>query len=67
MTLLELFVAVAVAVIVFGFLFWLLNQFELPPPVKKGAVIVLAVFGVLFLLSTLLSLVGWAPFPIRLR
>ena len=60
-----LLVWVVVAVIFFGFLWWVVTNY-LPEPMRKFAILVLALIGTIFVIWLLLSVVGgglptWGP------
>ena len=58
----ELLIWVVVLVIVAVFLWWLLQQIPLPPPLDKIATIVLVAIGVIVLIGILLSFSGGGGF-----
>jgi heme A synthase len=62
----DLVVYIAVAVILFVLVYWLLKQFPLPPPLGQIVNIVLVVIAVLVIIGILLSVTGHGP-PLRLR
>jgi hypothetical protein len=51
-------VYIVVLVIVCVFLYWLLEQIPLPPPLQKIATIVLVAIGVIILIALLLQFAG---------
>jgi uncharacterized membrane protein len=62
----DLVVYIAVAVILFVLVYWLLKQFPLPAPLGQIVNIVLVVIAVLVIIGILLSVTGHGP-PLRLR
>lgn len=64
---LGLLVWVVIAVIVFAFLWWVVSNY-LPEPMRRFAILVIALVGVIFIVWLLLSVVGgglpvWGPPP----
>jgi heme A synthase len=53
-----LLIYLVVLVIVCIFLYWLLNQIPLPPPLQQIATIVLVAIGVIILIGILLQFAG---------
>jgi hypothetical protein len=53
-----LLVYIVILVIVAIFLYWLLSQVPLPPPLQKIATIVLVAIGVIVLIAILLQFAG---------
>jgi hypothetical protein len=54
----ELLVYLVVIVIVVIFLYWLMQQVQLPEPLRRIATIVLVAIGVIVLIGLLLSMTG---------
>ncbi len=62
----DLLVYLAVAIIVFLVVWWLLQQLSLPEPLAKIVTIVLVVVGAVIAIGFLLHFAGVGP-PMRLR
>lgn len=62
----DLIVYLAVLVIVFILIWWILSQLPLPEPIGRIVQIVLVVVAAIILISLLLNLSGHGP-PMRLR
>lgn len=57
MNIMALLVYLVIAIIVFGFAYWAVNNF-VPEPMRRFAVLVMALIGVIFVVWLLLGLVG---------
>jgi hypothetical protein len=59
MNIIGLLVYLVIAVIVFGFAWWVVTNY-IPEPMRRFAVLILALIGVIFIVYILLNVVGGA-------
>jgi hypothetical protein len=57
MPIMALLVYLVIAIIVFGFAWWAINNF-VPEPMRKFAILVMALIGVILIVYLLLGMVG---------